>query len=143
MLGIINIPQESASRWQEVLENIRSRGIEKVGLFVFDGLSGLDEVVGKVFAQSMKQNCILHFQRNLNKHIRKSHRTEFCSALKEVFNPDDVFYTVEEAVRNLKSVLEKWVKTYPHLRHTLNRDDLDTVFTYLHFNYRIRRMIYN
>ena len=142
VLGIINIPQESASGWQEVLENIRSRGVEKVGLFVFDGLSGLDEVVGKVFAQSMKQNCILHFQRNLNKHIRKSHRAEFCTKLKEVFNPDDVFYTVEEAVRNLKSVLRKWVKTYPHLKHTLSRDDLDTVFTYLHFNYRIRRMIY-
>ena len=142
VLGIINIPQESASGWQEVLENIRSRGVEKVGLFVFDGLTGLDEVVGKVFAQSMKQNCILHFQRNLNKHIRKSHRAEFCTALKEVFNPDDVFYTVEEAIKNLKSVLQKWVKTYPHLRHTLNRDDLDTVFTYLHFNYRIRRMIY-
>jgi len=142
VLGIINIPQESASGWQEVLEEIRSRGVEKVGLFVFDGLSGLDEVVGKVFAQSMKQNCILHFQRNLNKHIRKSHRAEFCTELKEVFNPDDVFYTVEEAVRNLKSVLSKWVKTYPHLKHTLNRDDLDTVFTYLHFNYRIRRMIY-
>jgi len=42
VLGIVNIPQESASGWQEVLENIKSRGVDKVGLFVFDGLTGLD-----------------------------------------------------------------------------------------------------
>ena len=102
MLGIVNIPQESASGWQEVLENIKSRGVSKVGLFVFDGLTGLDHVVGKVFADNMRQNCILHFQRNLNKHIRIAHRESFGSELKQVFNPDDVFYTIKEAVQNLK-----------------------------------------
>ena len=70
VLGIINIPQESASGWQETLEDIRSRGVKKVGLFVFDDLTGLDTVIGKVFAMSMQQKCVLHFQRNGNKHIR-------------------------------------------------------------------------
>ncbi len=42
VLGIVNIPQESASGWQEVLEDIKSRGVDKVGLFVFDGLTGLE-----------------------------------------------------------------------------------------------------
>jgi transposase-like protein len=142
VLGIINIPQESASGWQEVLENIQSRGVQKVGLFVFDGLTGLDDIVGKVFAHSMKQNCILHFQRNLNKHIRKTHREAFCSDVKVIFDPDNLFYTSKEAVKNLKEVLTKWSKIYPKLKVTINRDDLDTVFTYLNFNYRIRRMIY-
>lgn len=50
VLGIINIPQESASGWQEVLESIKSRGVKKVGLFVFDGLTGLGAAVGKVFS---------------------------------------------------------------------------------------------
>ena len=142
VLGIVNIPQESASGWQEVLENIQSRGIKKVGLFVFDGLTGLDNVVGKVFAESMKQNCVLHFQRNLNKHIRVIHRTEFSSDLKQVFNPDNVFYTPKEAIQNLKQTLDKWSKTYPILKSTMKRDDLDDLFTYLNFNYRVRRMIY-
>lgn len=142
VLGIINIPQESASGWQEVLEDIRSRGVQSVGLFLFDGLTGLDEVVGRIYSGSMKQNCILHFQRNLNKHIRKAHREDFCKELKHVFNPDDAFYTIEEAVKNLKGVLEKWMPIYPKFQSISNRDDLDTVFTYLNFDYRIRRMIY-
>lgn len=142
VLGIINIPQESASGWLEVLEGVQSRGVKRVGLFVFDGLTGLDEAVGKVFSGSMQQNCMLHFQRNLNKHIRKEHRLSFCQELKEVFNPDDVFYTQKEAINNLKEVLTKWSKTYPKLKTTAARDDLDNVFTYLNFDYRVRRMIY-
>lgn len=142
VLGIINIPQESAAGWQEVLEDIRSRGVQKVGLFVFDDLTGLGSVIGKVFADSMQQKCMLHFQRNLNKHIRKTHREGFCKELKNVFNPDDVFCTSQQGVQKLKEVLSKWSKTYPKLQSTINRDDLESVFTYLNFDYRIRRMIY-
>lgn len=142
VLGIINIPQESASGWQEVLESIKSRGVEKVGLFVFDGLTGLGNAVGKVFSSSMQQECILHFQRNINKHIRKTDRIAFCNEVKEVFNPDEPFYTPVEASNKLKYVLTSWSKKYPKLNHTIQRDDLERLFTYLNFNYRIRRMIY-
>lgn len=142
VLGIVNIPQESASGWQEILEGIKARGVSKVGLFVFDDLTGLDAVVGKVFAESMQQKCILHFQRNLNKHIRKTDRYEFSTELKELFRPDDVFYIQQEATLNLQEFLRKWSKTYPKLNHTINRSNLETVFTYLNFNYKIRRMIY-
>ena len=79
VLGIINIPQESASGWQEVLEDIKSRGVAQVGLFVFDDLTGLDTVIGKVYSSSMQQKCIIHFQRNLSKHIRRSNRVSFLS----------------------------------------------------------------
>ena len=142
VLGIINIPQESASGWQETLERIKARGVQKVGLFVFDELTGLDTVIGKVFASSRQQKCVLHFQRNLNKHIRKSDRVTFCSELKEIFHPDDVFYIIKQATEALQIFLQKWSKTYPKLRSTMCREDLETVFTYLEFDYRIRRMIY-
>lgn len=142
VLGIINIPQESASGWQEVLENIRDRGVGKVGLFVFDDLTGLDTVIGKVFASSMQQKCIIHFQRSLSKHIRRTNRAVFCEDVKQVFNPDDPSYTSQEAVVQLKKILTKWSRTYPKLKSTINRADLETIFTYLNFDYRIRRMIY-
>lgn len=142
VLGIVNIPQESASGWQEVLENVKSRGVQKVGLFVFDELTGLDNVVGKVYSESMQQKCVLHFQRNLYKHIRKKDRETFSQELKEVFNPDDVFRNAEQATIQLKEVLLNWSKVYPKLGNISQREDLITVFTYLNFDYRIRRMIY-
>lgn len=142
VLSIVNIPQESASGWQEVLEGIRARGVQQVGLFVFDDLTGLDSTIGKVFSSSMQQKCTLHFQRNINKHIRKSDRVTFSAELKEVFNPDDVLYTPGEAVENLKNMLKKWSSRYPRLILTSNRSDLGSIFTYLNFDYRIRRMLY-
>lgn len=142
VLGIINIPQESASGWEEVLKSIRARGVGEVGLFVFDDLTGLDTVIGKVFAHSMQQKCTIHFQRNLSKHVRRSEKESFCQELKEVFNPDLVDQRVETAVARLKKMLGSWTKKYPKLNHTINRNDLETVFTHLNFDYRIRRMIY-
>jgi putative transposase len=142
VLGIVNIPQESALGWQEVLLNIKNRGVEKVGLFVFDGLTGLDTVVGKVYSESMQQKCTLHFQRNLNKHTRKSDREPFAKELKEVFNPDSPTLTQKQAIVNLKQVLSKWGNKYPKFNNMANSDELDTLFTYLNFDYRVRRMIY-
>jgi len=142
VLAIINIPQESASGWQEVLEGIKARGVERVGLFVFDDLTGLDLVIGKVFAGSMQQKCILHFQRNLNKHIRVVDRKIFCEQVKEVFDPDNPMLTPDQAQENLKTTLGKWSKKYPVLLRTIDRQDLMAVFTYLNFDYRIRRMLY-
>ena len=142
VLSIINIPQESAAGWQEVLEGIKARGVQRVGLFVFDDLTGLDSVIGKVYAGSMQQKCILHFQRNLNKHIRKIDRKDFCEHLKQVFDPDNSMLKPEQAHENLKTQLRKWSRKYPVLLRTINRQDLMTVFTYLNFDYRIRRMIY-
>jgi len=142
VLGILNIPQESASGWQEVLLNIQSRGVKKVGLFVFDGLTGLAEVVGKIYGESMQQKCILHFQRNLSKHLRKADKEAFCSELKQVFNPDSQTLTQELAIENLKKVLKKWESKYPRFINVAKNEDIENLFTYLKFDYRVRRMIY-
>jgi len=142
VISIVNIPQESASGWEEVLLGIQSRGVEQVGLFVFDDLTGLDTVIGKIFTESMQQKCVLHFQRNLNKHIRAADRKEFSTELSGVFDPDNATYTVSEAIEALKNVIEKWEERYPRLKAVLNREDLELIFTYLSFDYRIRRMIY-
>jgi len=142
VLSIINIPQESAAGWEEVLNSIRERGVQHVGLFVFDDLTGLDSVIGKVFSKSMQQKCVLHFQRNINKHIRVNDRKVFAKQLAEVFDPDNATYTADQAVTRLKELLIRWTKTYPKLKSVVGRKDLELIFTYLHFDYRIRRMIY-
>lgn len=140
VLGIVNIPQESAQGWKEVLEHVKERGVNQVGLFVFDGLTGLDQAVGQVFAKARQQQCVLHFQRNLNKNIRKSHREEFSAELKGIFNPDEPNYTEQKAQIQLQNFITKWSKTYPKLNKITDR--YHSLFTYLSFNYKVRRMIY-
>lgn len=141
ILAIINFPTESASGWKEVLTSIKSRGVEEVGLFVFDDLKSLDSSISQVFKESKQQKCILHFQRNLSKNVRIKDRVEFCGGLKKLFDPD-VDKTLYEAEYNLKKYLKNWEKKYPSIKSTIERKDLELLFTYLTYNKKIRRMIY-
>lgn len=142
VLGILNFPNESATGWQEVLEGLKQRGMRTADLFVSDDLTGLDTSIGKCFKHSRHQKCIIHFQRGLSKNIRVKDREAFCNDVKEVFNPDEPKYTSTQALTNLLNVLNKWKKRYPSLNRTMERNDLALLFTYLGYDYRIRRMIY-
>ena len=142
VLAILNLPTESASGWEEVMEELKQRGVETVGLFVSDDLKGLDTSIGKCFNASSHQKCIIHFQRGLSKNIRVKDRASFCNEVKEIFNPDDPKHTAAQAQTNLLSVLNNWVKRYPSLKKIMETDDLPLLFTYLKYDYRVRRMIY-
>lgn len=142
VLGIYNFPTESSSGWEEVLKSLQERGVEHVGLFVSDDLKGLDGAISRCFKSSKRQKCVLHFMKNLSKHIRVDERKAFCSDLNEVFNPDNPSYRAEEGLRKLKEKLDRWRKKYPSLNHTYQRMDLELLFTYLNYDYRVRRMLY-
>ena len=42
----------------------RNRGVKDVFFVVCDGLKGLPDVVGNVWAQAIVQSCIIHLMRN-------------------------------------------------------------------------------
>ena len=125
-----------------MLGQIKARGVNRVGMFVFDDLTGLDTVISKVFSSAMQQKCILHFQCNLHKHVRVGDRKEFGLEVAGVFTPDIPAHSKESALKKLQQVLNKWAVKYPKLGQVLARDDLELFFTYLAFDHRIRRMIY-
>jgi len=62
--------------------------------------------------------------------------------LTEVFDPDNKNYTQKQAVETFKSFILSWANKYPALRATAQRDDVELFFTYLNYDYRVRRMIY-
>jgi putative transposase len=142
ILAITSLPQESASGWQDVLIELKNRGLESVGLFVSDDLKELDTVINKEFTGSKHQKCVLHFQRSLSKHVRVKDRKIFCQELKEVFCTDDRNYTAEQGIKHLKALLSKWSKLYPYFAKVEKRQDLWSYFTYLSYNYRVGRMLY-
>jgi putative transposase len=40
VLSVVNIPTESATGWQEVVKDLKLRGVEEIELFISDGLNG-------------------------------------------------------------------------------------------------------
>ena len=49
VLGIFNIPTESAAGWNDIFDTLKDRGMERIGLKVTDGIKGFDTVVGEKF----------------------------------------------------------------------------------------------
>lgn len=142
VLGVMNLPNESASGWQDILKEIKTRGVQNIDLLVFDDLTGLDTAVGKEFPMAKQQKCILHFQRNLSRKVRKTDRAIFCKELSDVFDPDHKDYNSKQAVKKLRAFLLSWTKSYPSLIKIEQKNDLEVLFTYLQYDYRVRRMIY-
>lgn len=65
VIGIINIPSESATGWKEVLQSIKTRGVQKIGLIISDNLTALDTVIPLVFRDVAHQKCVVHLKRNI------------------------------------------------------------------------------
>lgn len=49
ILGFWLLPTESASAWEEALEELWSRGLRGVLLFITEGLGGIEEAVRRVY----------------------------------------------------------------------------------------------
>ena len=61
--------RESKGFWAEVLQDLVSRGVHRVLLFVTDDFRGLGEVIGKLFPYAEHQLCLLHLERNLRRKL--------------------------------------------------------------------------
>jgi transposase-like protein len=108
ILGIYSIPEESASGWKEVVQDLKKRGMKQAISFVADGLKGLDSVIREEYPDSLFQRCIVHLKRSIGYRIRPADRAEIMIDLKMVFNLDDVLDTKELAMERLQLFINKW-----------------------------------
>lgn len=142
IIGIVNFPTESSTGWEQVLENLKSRGLKKVHLFVSDGLKSLEISVSKVFSSALHQKCIVHMIRNILAHVRSSHKQEVADDFRKVLSPDDETHTPQKAMKALTQFSSKWGKLYQHIKVLPEKEDITFYFTFLLFNKVVRRMIY-
>lgn len=143
VLSIVNLPQESATGWRQVLEEqLRDRGVERIDLLVSDDLKGLSDTVATVFPCSRKQRCIVHFMRNLSAKVRKSDRSKLMEQTKQVLDPDDLTNTAQKAEEAMIQMLDSYSDRYPNLAKVYKRHDFCELFTYLNYTVTQRRMLY-
>ena len=142
ILAIECIPQESAKGWEEVLSKLKDRGVNEIELFVTDGLKSIEMSINKVFPKSSHQKCTVHLKRNILSYVRKEHKKEILDDMNEVLNPDEKTYTKEKAMKQLSEFSKKWGKYYKYIRNLPQKEGIENYFTYLEYDYRIRRMIY-
>lgn len=130
------LPAEGASVWQEVLEDLKNRGVNDPKVFVTDGLNGMKEAIHKVYPTAKQQRCLVHVSRNIANKVSKNNRAPMLNDFKEVYKSN----TKEDAKKKLGEFLNKWATTYPRL---LSLYDLEEeMFVFYDFPKSIHKQLY-
>ena len=137
VLGYVISPQESATIWDELLYDIKQRGVQTVNLFVTDGLSGMVQAIERNFPMAKIQRCLVHVQRNIYAKARVKDRKEVMEDFKAVYNAKDL----DEAKQQLSSFKEKWSKNYKNIVKSVT-DSEEYLLTFYSFPKSCWKSIY-
>jgi putative transposase len=115
VLGYTIAPNESAFVWKELLEDIKSRGVEEILLFISDGLKGISDSVFSFYPASSYQTCCVHLSRTIAHKVRVSDRatSNLCTVQKALK------WANRPYIRLLKSGSQSTQKLQSHCSITL------------------------
>ena len=97
VIALINHPTEGSNNWKEAFEVLKKRGLERAGLVVCDGLTGIEHAITSAFPQAAVQLCSVHLARNVKLKIKP-------------INPDNAL--------ELRSEILKCKKSAPYIRNS-------------------------
>ncbi|SDB80408.1 Transposase (or an inactivated derivative) [Raineyella antarctica] len=127
---------EGAKYWQQVLTEIKNRGVEDVLMLVCDGLKGLPESVANVWPATIVQTCIVHLMRNSFRYAARQDWDAISRGLKPVYQAS----TVEQAEERFLEFAEAWGKKYPAIVRLWENAWAEFV-PFLQFDREIRRIV--
>ena len=136
VLGFYFTPNEGAWSWDDVLADLKSRGLYSASLFVTDGLQGMPEAIHRNYPKEKHQLCLVHETRTICRDVRKSDRKAVSGDFKNVYSAKDR----AEAESRLSGFEAKWEKTYPNMVRKL-RKQID-LFTFMDYPKLLWKSIY-
>ncbi len=142
VLGIFNMPQESATGWSDILDKLKERGVQRVGLIVADGIKGLDTVIGEKLPGTPLQRCVTHLKRNMFAKVRHGDKAALAADLRDIFRTGQRDYTVEMAWTKWQEMCDRWGKDYRAIKLLRSNLDYKAYLTYLNYAPEIQAMIY-
>ena len=128
---------EGTHQWLSIFDELKSRGVERLGFVCIDGLQGLEEAITNTFPTAVVCRCMVHLVRNSTKYIPSKCRKEFCADLKGIYGA----VSKEAAEAALSKLNEKWKDRYPSAVRVWNEGFcyVERLFAYPS---EIRKMIY-
>lgn len=142
VIHIGNMPVESATGWGEIFDTLKTRGLQRVGLMVADGIKGLETVLGEKFSGTPLQRCVTHLKRNMLAKVRHGDKAALAADLRDIFRTGQRDYTVETAWTKWQDMCERWGKDYRSIRLLRDHADYKAYMTYLNYAPEIQAMIY-
>jgi len=128
VLGFTVGERENQGAWEDLLDNLKGRGVQTVDLWVTDGNQAMLNAVQVKFSASKRQRCIKHKMANVLDYVPKSQQDSVEPELKAIFYQDKR----EKADQVVAAFVEKYSQTYPTAVECLQRD-LEACLTFYAF----------
>ena len=136
VLGIWIETTETASKWCEIFEDLKSRGVEDIFFVSMDGLTGLPEAVERVYPQAILQRCIVHITRNIYGILPKKEVKEVVTDFKEIYTASNL--------EHAKLEYDAFKKKYKDNKKLMKKveDNINWIMQIFEYPPAIRKLIY-
>jgi len=128
VLGFTVGERENQNAWEDLLDGLKRRGVQKVDLWVTDGNQAMLNALQLKFAASKRQRCVKHKMDNVLGYVPTAQQETVEPELKAIFYQDNR----EKADQAVAAFIEKYGKVYPTAIECLNRD-LEACLTFYAF----------
>jgi putative transposase len=110
--------RENQHAWEDLLEQLKERGVETIDLWITDGNKAMLNAIEAKFPQSKRQRCVKHKMENVLGYIPEKQHDQVRPELRAIFYQSNL----EKANQELAAFVAKYEKTYPTAIECLNRD---------------------
>lgn len=129
-------PTESASQWKKMLTDFKKRGLDKVDLFVSDGVVGIRPIIDKLYPNADLQRCFIHVIRQVSRQVAYQDRKAISQHLSSVAKASDR----EQAEKILEDFYHLW-KGYTEVVKGI-KEIKDEILTFLKYPKKLHKSIY-
>lgn len=120
--------RENQAAWEELLEDLKRRGVKEVDLWITDGNQAMLNAIALKFSASRRQRCVQHKMNNILGYIPENQHKQVEPELKAIFYQQ----SREKADQEVTAFCEKYAKSYPTAIECLKRD-LEACLTFYDF----------
>lgn len=107
-----------------------------------DGLSGLEDAVGRVYPKADFQRCVTHVKRRVLARVRSEDKPRLAEDLRRVFATDRPDDNPEKGWNRWQVMCQKWQGKYSRFAKLKGDPMYRACFRYLNYDWRMRSMIY-
>lgn len=128
VLGFTVGERENQGAWEDLLDDLKRRGVQQVDLWVSDGNQAMLNALQLKFPASQRQRCIKHKMENVLGYVPKAQQEAIKPELKAIFYQN----SREKADQEVAAFIEKYSQSYPTAVECLKRD-LEACLTFYAF----------
>jgi len=128
ILGFRIGDRENQKAWEDLMDELKSRGVCQVDLWITDGGKAMINAIENKFSTAKRQRCVKHKMENVLGYIPKKQQDQIYPELKAIFYQANR----EKAQQTAAAFMTKYEKIYPTAMDCLRRD-LEACLTFYEF----------